>query len=337
MVTRSQKIRLGVFVLVAMALVLALLVSVLGSTVFADRDEYLVRYDISVSGLEIGAPVKYNGVRVGRVDRLWIDAHQVSQTVVAISLQKATPVKENTRAVLNIQGITGLKFIELVGGTSDARTVDPGATIVAGTSVVDKLTGQAETLSIKAELLINQLLALTGDENRALVTDVLDRGGSLMNTLDKTVTRNADDFDKLVKSLVAASESLAAALEEIRRAAHETRDAVAGVRRRAESVLDGDRVAAVLDDTRAAIGEVRKRVGPEEFGQLNTSLLTLVKRLDELVGKADLIVMRSREDLRSSMRYLAETTENLRDFSRLIREDPSRLLRSQERPGRDLP
>jgi len=337
LITKAQKMRLGVFVLVALLLLVAMLMAVLGSTVFADRDEYVVRYDISVSGLEVGAPVKYNGVRVGRVDRLWIDALQISQTVVAISLQQGTPVKENTRAVLNVQGITGLRFIELAGGTSDARTLKPGATIRAGTAILDKLTGRAETLSLKAEMLINQLLALTGDENRALVTDVLERSGSLMNTLDKAVTRNATDLDRVVQQTVMATEKLNEVLDELRRAARESRDAIASVRKQAEGVLDAKRVAAVLDDARGAIGEVRKRVGADELGKVTRSLEGLVSHLDSMVTKVDMVVLRSREDLRSSLRYLAEATENLRDFSRLIREDPSRLLRSQERRERVLP
>ncbi len=337
MISRSQKTRLGVFVLVSLLLMFGLLAMVVGSTVFADRDEYQIQYDISVSGLEVGAPVKYNGVRVGRVERIWINPDQISQTIVAISLQKDTPVKENTLAVLNVQGITGLRFIELAGGTSGATTLPPGSSIRPGTSVVDKLTGQAEALSIRAELLINQLVALTGDENRALVGDVLERTGSLINTLDKVVNTNADKLSELVDNLNRASVKLTAVLDESRLVARETREAVAAIRRKAEGVLDSKRVAALLDEAHAAVGDVRQRVGQTELGKVTAALNQLAARTDALVEKVDMIVSRSRQDLRASLRYLAETTENLRDFSRLIREDPSLLLRSQERRERKLP
>jgi phospholipid/cholesterol/gamma-HCH transport system substrate-binding protein len=336
-ISRSQKTRLGVFVLVSLLLMFGLLAMVVGSTVFADRDEYQIQYDISVSGLEVGAPVKYNGVRVGRVERIWINPDQISQTIVAISLQKDTPVKENTLAVLNVQGITGLRFIELAGGTSGATTLPPGSSIRPGTSVVDKLTGQAEALSIRAELLINQLVALTGDENRALVGDVLERTGSLINTLDKVVNTNADKLSELVDNLNRASVKLTAVLDESRLVARETREAVAAIRRKAEGVLDSKRVAALLDEAHAAVGDVRQRVGQTELGKVTAALNQLAARTDALVEKVDMIVSRSRQDLRASLRYLAETTENLRDFSRLIREDPSLLLRSQERRERKLP
>jgi len=337
LITRAQKVRLGVFLLVSFLLLLALVAAVVGSAVFADRDRYLIQYDISVSGLEVGAPVKYNGVRVGRVERIWIDTEQVSQTVVAISLQGGTPIKENTRAVLNVQGITGLRFIELVGGTSAAKTLPPGASIQAGESFVDTMTGRAEQLSLKAEKLLNQMLRLTGEENQALLGDVLERAGSLMHTLDETVQQNRHKIGETLDNLNRSASKLNTALDEIRLAAATTREAVGRIRRAVERVLDQERVAGLLDAARAAVDEVRARVGEEELGRTLASVGRLLRRTDAMVEKLDLMVASGRDDLRITLRYLAETAENLRDFSRLIREDPSRLLSSPKRQGRDLP
>ncbi len=337
MITRSQRIRLGIFVVVSLGILVGLFVAIVGSSLLADRDRYQVRYKISVSGLEIGAPVKYNGVRVGRVENIRIDPEKVSNSLVTISLQAGTPVKRNAKAVLNIQGITGLKFIELVGGTSDAERLSPDSEIEAGTSVVDKLTGQAETIAIKAELLINQLLDLSGPSNRALVADVLDRAGSMMNTMDTILQNNSGEIGKILHNLASSSSRLSAVLDEVRLTVKETREAVGGIRRSAERVLDGKRVAGVLDEARGTLSEIHKRVGDQELGKTTRLLERLVDHTSSLVDKVDLIVSRSREDLRASMHFLAETTENLRDFSRMIREDPSRLLRQKERSQRVLP
>jgi phospholipid/cholesterol/gamma-HCH transport system substrate-binding protein len=274
---------------------------------------------------------------VGRVERIQIDPQEVSQTIVSIALQPKTPVKKNTRAVLNVQGITGLKFIELVGGTSDVETIAAGSEIHAGTSVVDKLTGQAESISIKAEMLINNMLELTNDNNRALVSDILERSGSLMNNLDIMLTNNTDNIGQLISSLTMASSRLAAAMDEIRKAASETKDTVVSIRRSAEMVLDSKRITAILDDTRGTIGDVRKQIRDVGLGKMAKSLDDLIRRTSSLVERVELVVGRSKEDIRTSLRLLAETSANLKDFSRLIREDPSRLLRQQERRERVLP
>lgn len=337
MITRAQRVRLGFFVVVSLALFISLLVSVIGSSLFGDRDRYFVRYDISVSGLEVGAPVKYNGVRVGRVASIRIDPEMVSRSLVTISLQAGTPVKSNARAILSVQGITGLKFIELVGGTSDAQNLDPGSEIPAGKSVVDKLTGKAETLALKTEMLVNQLLALSGKSNQALLADLLERSGALAGSLEELLKRNSTTIDKLIKASAGAATHLAATLEEARLLLRQTREAVAGVSRAAERVLDSRRVSAILDEARGALGDIRRRAGDAELGEVIKLLRRLLVRTQTLVERMDLLVARSREDLRTSVRLLAETAENLRDFSRIIREDPSSLLRQRERRERVLP
>ena len=337
MISRSQRVRLGFFVVAALAIFISLLVSVIGSSLFSDRDRYYVRYDISVSGLEVGAPVKYNGVRVGRVESIRIDPEMVSRSLVTVSLQAGTPVKSNARAILSVQGITGLKFIELVGGTSEAENLDPGGEIPAGKSVVDKLTGKAETLALKTEMLINQLLALSDKSNQALVTDLLERSGALAGSLEDLFKRNSTTLDNLIKASASAATRLAATLEDARLLLRETREAVAGVRRAAERVLDSRKVAAVLDEARGALGDIRRRASDAEFGEVIKLLRRLLGRTETMVDRVDLLVARSREDLRASARLLAETAENLRDFSRIIREDPSLLLRQRERRERVLP
>ena len=73
------------------------------------------------------------------------------------------------------------------------------------------------------------------------------------------------------------------------------------------------------------------------MGKVTKLLESLLSRTNSLAERLDLLVRRSRDDIRLGLRHLAETAEYLRDFSRLIREDPSRLLRQQERRERVLP
>ena len=337
MITPAQRIRLGLFVAGSVVIFMALVAAILGRSFWEHRDHYTVRYDISVSGLEVGAPVKYNGVRVGRVETATIDPEKVSQSIVTFSLDTGTPIKENTRATLNVQGLTGLKFIELVGGTSDASTLPPDSEVQAGASAIESLTGQAEAISLKIDLLASRLLDMTGDHNRALVSTVLERASNLMNTVDQTVEKNADNVNRLISNLSTASESFAGFVAEMRAAAIETREAVTAVRRSIESMLDNKHVGGLVDDTRAAVGDVRRRLGEEELGKATKTLNQMLIRVNALTEKLDTLVTRSQEDVRTTFRFLSETAENLRDFSRLVREDPTRFLRSPERRERQLP
>ena len=62
----------------------------------------------SVSGLRTGSAVLFNGIRVGRVSGLGLDAHDLHKVVAAISVERAVPVRADTKVALAYQGLTGL-------------------------------------------------------------------------------------------------------------------------------------------------------------------------------------------------------------------------------------
>jgi phospholipid/cholesterol/gamma-HCH transport system substrate-binding protein len=87
------------------------------------RDDvlYRVAFNESVSGLKPGEPVKYHGVDVGVVKAMSLDPQDARRVLVDITLNKGTPVKTDTRAMLKLKGITGLVYIELSGGSPDVQ------------------------------------------------------------------------------------------------------------------------------------------------------------------------------------------------------------------------
>jgi len=90
-----------------------------------DKDDvlYRIHFDESVSGLALGEPVKLVGVDVGTVKTMSIDTKDPRRVQVEVKLHKEAPIKADTKATLRSKGITGVSFIELSGGTSDAQTL----------------------------------------------------------------------------------------------------------------------------------------------------------------------------------------------------------------------
>lgn len=89
----------------------------------SDDATYRIRFPESVSGLAIGDPVKYLGVDVGTVKSMIIDPDNPRRVRVDVRLRKDTPVKTDTRASLELKGITGVVFIELNGSDPAAKTL----------------------------------------------------------------------------------------------------------------------------------------------------------------------------------------------------------------------
>jgi phospholipid/cholesterol/gamma-HCH transport system substrate-binding protein len=81
------------------------------------RASYKIRYDGPVSGLLKGSAVLFNGVRVGEVTSLQLDAANPRDVTVAIAIDHLAPVRADTAAGIEFQGLTGAPVVSLIGGT----------------------------------------------------------------------------------------------------------------------------------------------------------------------------------------------------------------------------
>ncbi len=82
----------------------------------SDRRAYRVVFVGSVSGLSTGAAVRFNGLRVGEVTAVNILASDPSRVVAQIAVNPSTPIKTDTKARLETQGLTGVANIQLTAG-----------------------------------------------------------------------------------------------------------------------------------------------------------------------------------------------------------------------------
>ncbi|HHI9571303.1 TPA: MlaD family protein [Campylobacter coli] len=88
------------------------------------KEESFEYYEIhtqeSVAGLGIKAPVRLLGVEIGNVENISIYDKENLGVNILIKIKKGTPIKEDTFATLQFQGITGLKFVQLQGGSKNS-------------------------------------------------------------------------------------------------------------------------------------------------------------------------------------------------------------------------
>jgi phospholipid/cholesterol/gamma-HCH transport system substrate-binding protein len=333
-ITRSQKVRLGIFVGAGGAILVAGLVLLAGMKLGEKRDRYRVRFsdaNLSLSGLEVGAPVKYSGVRVGRVDAIRVDPADVSVIEVTLSLQGGTPVAEDSQASAASMGITGLKYIELSRGSRTARIRAPGETIPAGQSLMDELTDRAAAISNKLDALIDNLHEFTTPDMRDRVAGVLDNANRLLQTADATVVENRANLQQTFEKIGQASVQVEALTREIRATAEKT-----------DALLDraGPRVDQTLAEAQALVAELR-RTREQLDGVLGDARATLrvaqaalgeegaakaVKSIHRVAERGYLVLAQSQEEIDAALGHLKETSENLSAFSQRIKENPSLLI-----------
>jgi phospholipid/cholesterol/gamma-HCH transport system substrate-binding protein len=170
-------------------------------------DLYLAIEDESVAGLNLNAPVKYNGVDVGKVHEIRLDPGNPERVYVLLAIERGTPIKEDTVAVLKTQGLTGIAYVELRGGARDApplRATAANAYPVIRTkpSLSARLENVLTNVLAKLDSTSNSINAVLSDENRAAFNSALADIASVArtvaarkNALDTGITSAARTFD----------------------------------------------------------------------------------------------------------------------------------------------
>lgn len=313
MVTRSQKVRLGIFVIVAVSAFLLTIGIILAPKLFEVRDVYFIGYrNISLMGLQEGGPVKYHGLTVGSVSDIRIDQKDISRVIVEVSLEHGTPIKEDTRADVEILGITGIKVIELRSGTSESDFLKPGDFIQPGKSITEMITGQAEVMLEKAELTLNNLANFTSGENGEKIVQFIENAASAMKHLNTILTENSDALSGSIRNLEAISKEM------------ETLIVNSGQTMKNLEVITGsDSIKQVI----ANLAKVTDALGKAEVTRLVHEMNETLAHTSLVLQEVDATLSKNRSDFGYSIQSLRESVEYLNQFSRMITEDPSVLVR----------
>ncbi len=303
MVSSAQKFRLGIFIVVFSVLMIIFLILVAGSKIMEKRDIYYIRYEnTSVSGLQIGGPVKYRGIGIGRVDDIIIDAEDVTNIIVIVSIKAGTPIKEDMRASLIPIGITGLLQVEITGGSKEAFFLKTGSFISAGVSTFESISGKAEIISEKLEQLLNNLAEITNEENRKKINNII-------NNVDEMITDNQQSINTVLTSLSSTTRDLAIIAGETRQ------------------IMQSGKVKNIVSNTE----KITKDIANSNLEQLLVDMNAAIKKLDITMSHIDATHLESRQDILDTIEALKETIEYLNDFSRQISDDPSLLIRSRKK------
>ncbi len=157
---------------------------------------YLALVDESVAGLNLNAPVKYNGVDVGKVKGIELDQDKPERVRLTFAIERGTPIKQDTLAVLKTQGLTGIAYVELSGGTREslplrATTQEPYPVIRTKPSLSSRLENVLSTVLAKIDSTSSNIDAMLSDENRKAFSSAL----ADIATVSRTLAARKDTLD----------------------------------------------------------------------------------------------------------------------------------------------
>lgn len=186
-VSKGEKARLGVFLLASGAILALVVFALVGRKIFVRKVEYFTRISESVSGVELGSPVKRNGVEVGQITAIETDSSDINKAVIRFEVAKGTPMKTDMTATLGSFGITGLKYIEISGGSYDSPDVAPGGEIQSRMSVLGRITERADSIAAKVDRLLGNVISITESQNRQHIDRLIQSSAALSASLDTLV------------------------------------------------------------------------------------------------------------------------------------------------------
>ncbi len=287
METRAPYVVIGSVVLIAIALAFYIIIQM--SQTSSEYDQYDVIFKERVSGLSVGAAVRFNGIQKGEVETLSIDPENPSIVIARVRVDKDTPVKTDTKAELEFVGFTGLAIIQFVGGSRDAPLLKEVSDMRVPQLSADT-SGLGAFLEGSGDVLA-QANRLLSDDNINGVSSII----SNVETLTAAFANNEDDITATLKNLNTITSDLAQVTSKLDAAATTLQtfmeEDAQGAMEDVEALLSESR--ALVTDLRAITNENRASIrvfADQGLGQVAPALgeaRRLMRTLDAVLREID--------------------------------------------------
>ena len=304
--TRSERIKLGAFMLFCGIMVCVFLGYVLKRYLSEQYDNYYTIFDTSVNGLFVDAKVKLNGIDVGSVTQITIHEENLNEVVVAFKVHHGTPIKQGTRAGMTAgMNLTGEKQVILSGGTFSEPNVPEGGFVPAEKSSFDQIANQASNIASHADSVLINLNAILSSENAEHLSHAIQNFEAVTNNL-KRITQ---DLSKPIESISKSAESIHSVMSEI------------------ENAKIASKASENLDI-------VKEKLEALDTKSLNDNLTEAMASINQLSKRLDQMVYKNQDQVGEAIVELNSVLENLEEFSQKIKNNPSALIREPAKSRR---
>ncbi len=214
---------------------------------------YRVIFNSPVAGLQVGSSVLFNGIRVGEVTRLRLDADKPSQVIAVLAVNKSTPIRSDTHVSLQFMGLTGVASISLKG-------------VSATTPLIEREEGEPPTL--RADPSASQ--------------DVMQAARDALNKAEELVASNQQALHRTIENLATFTDALARNSENVDEIMKNTKELTVSLRSNVDAVMYNAREATASINVLAI--NLDKRTDDVANG-INRMTATATRQID-LAGRA---------------------------------------------------
>ncbi|MFV0280575.1 MAG: MlaD family protein [Rhodoblastus sp.] len=298
METRANYVLIGAFTLAVIAAAFVFVWWFAGPSKNAARRGYDVVFTGSVAGLSRGGAVTFNGLRVGDVSSLGLNPADPSEVFAHIEVDRTTPVKTDTRARLEMSGLTGVASLALYGGSASAKPLEIQPSEAFPTMRADP--SQFQSLLETGQRLAEQLGAFA------------DRANQLLDNNSENINKTASNIRKFSDALANNSGDVGSLITNLNNSA-----------RKFDTAMDS--VNGLLSDSK---GDVRKSL--LGIGEAASSVKQLADNLDSRLKEISAGIARFVGPGLRQYEALAvdgrKTLDQINKAVRSIKRDPSQVI-----------
>jgi phospholipid/cholesterol/gamma-HCH transport system substrate-binding protein len=295
----TPELKVGILTLVALIVLATGTLFVGKFQWFKQTYEMNIQFDF-VSGLQEGAPVRLNGVKVGAVRKISIDTKKTPPIIVTVQLDKKALMHKDAKAFINTLGLMGEKYVEIYAGSSNQPFLAYGDSIVgeSPTEVSDILQASKQVANDLARTMSVIADVFSQESTRISLKNVIARIDSISTNLDETITNRRGDVEDFARNLRILSENMNKTILEVNAILQDnkqdTRALVANLtavslemKNHSQSIMENlDKLSGQLNET-ATQGKPELQTTLKNFREASEDFKSTMKRLDNLAGKVE--------------------------------------------------
>ncbi|ACG78441.1 ABC transporter, periplasmic substrate-binding protein [Phenylobacterium zucineum HLK1] len=229
------------------------------------NDTYDILFQGPVRGLSEGGEVQFNGIKVGEVTKIALDRTNPSRVIARVQVTSDVPIRVDSYATLEPQGITGVNYIQITAGTPSRPLLKDEAQkrceregIGIGRECIPVLRSQRSTLSDLLEgggTVLTRTIEALDRVNRVLSDENIKTFSAALSDT-QAVTAELRERKAIIADAQQALQRVEEATAEITLLTRSTRDLIETDGRRTTRNL-----ADAAEEARAAAADVRTMVG----------------------------------------------------------------------------
>ncbi len=264
METRANHLVIGSFVLVTIVGLFGFVIWLAKVDIDREFSYFDIFFDNSVTGLSVGGDVRFNGIPVGAVTEISIDPVNPSRVRVRIEVATEVPIRADTKASLEFQGITGVSYVQLSGGSAEkpllvAAKQGEVPEIESVPSALQELFQGAPDLIDRVIVLVNRAALILNKDNQerfarilenvdGFTTNLKERGPQIENIL-----ANVDQMSTDMRQAVQAVNALVKRVDDVMKNADGTMSVARGTMIGVNEIIEHDFKLLVRDIRTAAV------------------------------------------------------------------------------------